>query len=434
VIKCRITALIILLLFFIIQAVYASDHFKIEPDLINFGFVPIETGVIKQVTIKNNTDSTITDLSITIPDSLLSYYKCESLPNTIEHQDSITIHISFCCHEMFVTCEGLIYIEYMIGVNSFTDIIEVHGEPALKRGWNWISFPKLNRRSNQGTEISAILKPLKPFARIVLCKGGVMESIENTWTHMGLFYYDDTAFIKLRMLGGNENVYPFELKEDSLSLIPADTALDLNKGYNWIGYWLPESQKLRTAFGTHWDKVHAIKAEGWFYINQKFYANDYSIIFNLPANQDRLLHYGRGYVVIMKEPVKGFYWTNTTENRTQELLCKKSSYFAYQEEANYEVVDVINIPENAEELGAFNADGVCIGAGIVNESHAAQILVYPCDTKIDTEDIFFKLKYYDETDLHLIEYLLFDNSDKKFVDKKLHVNTQVYNIIKMCNG
>ena len=161
--------------------------------------------------------------------------------------------------------------------------------------------------------------------------------------------------------------------------------------------------------------------------------DDYRIIFDLPANQVQELHYGRGYVVIMTVPVKGFQWQNSKEKNIQYPFCKKTSYFSYEERANYEVVDVIGIPDNAEEVGAFNADGVCIGAGIVNEHHTAQILMYPCETKIDTGEIIFKSKYRDESDQRPAEYLLFDNTTKTFIDKQLHVNTQVYNIIKMCN-
>lgn len=426
-------ATILLLLCFFTQAVSASDYLKIVPDFIDFGFVPFDEEIIKEFTLENITGLQIENVSIIITDSIAAYFHTENVGTSIDPHDSTKVHLSFSCSEMFVTREGKIFIKYKIEGEDFEDEIRVHGEPALKRGWNWISFPKLCKRSDQGTEISAILKPLEPFARIVLCKGGVMESIENSWAHMGLFHYDDTAFIKLRMLGGNEYVYPFELKGDSLSLLPAATAFDLNKGYNWIGYWLQEPQDVRTAFGAAWDKVHAVKAESWFYINQKFITENYSIILDLPANQDRLLHYGRGYVVIMKETEKGFSWIRHKDERNQEQPCNNTTYFMYEKRANYEVIDVINIPDNATEVGAFTDDGKCIGAGFVNEHHAAQLLIYPYDIPEDGTELSFRIKYHDQLNPRPITYLLFNNSTRKFVDTKLCVNKKVYNIIKICD-
>ncbi len=425
--------ILVILLLFLPKPAYTSNRLKIEPSIIDFGFVPLDRNMIQDVVLTNLSDQKISNISINIPDSLSEYYRCEKDPPFIEGMDSTTVYLSFYCSEMFVTCEGSIFIKYIIGEKSFTDIIEVHGEPAMERGWNWISIPKLNRSSNKGYEISALLKPLEPYARTVLCEGGVMECIEYTWSHMGLYYYDDTSFIKLRMLGGNEEVYPFELKEDSLSFLPANTSFDLNKGYNWIGYWLPGSQDLQTAFGIHWDEVHAIKAERWFYINQRFYTEDYSIILDLPANQNHKLHYGRGYVVIMKEQVKGFKWNVSANNRILEQQYKNPSFITFKEKSNYEVVDVIGIPESAEEVGAFDNDDICIGAGLVNEHHTAQILIYPRSTRNDSGEISIKLKCRGITDPQPSAYLLFNNTTKKFVDKKLYVNTQVYNIIKMCN-
>ena len=421
--------LIFLILF--LQSLFASDHLKSTPQSIDFGYVPLDKAVSKNIILKNNTDNQISNVSISIPDTLLSYYSSQFISTSIEPFDTTTITLSYCCHEMFVTCDGKISIHYTCNDSLYSREVEVKGTPALTRGWNWISFPRLNRKSKEGYELSEILEPVKPFARTVLCKGGVMENIEHTWAHMDLYHYDDTSFIKLLMLGEDKQVYHFEQNEDSLSLLPADTSFDLQKGYNWIGYWLPHSQNPEQAFGEHWSKVHAIKAENWFYINEKFVDEDYQILFDLPAHKPHCLNYGRGYVIIMEESVKDFTWSESKNKLVKETSCTRESYFDHKTKANYEVIDVINIPEGVEEIGAFIIKDVCIGSGFVDEHSSAQILLYPSDYYDTSQEIILYLKYQGKPETRNAHYVLYDMSTRKFVDKKLTMNTQIYNIIKI---
>jgi len=429
-IRCRIIVLVFILCF-VVQTLYASDLLKIVPDSIDFGFIPLDREVIKEITLKNITDNQISNVSISIPDTLLSYYRSKFVSTSIEPFDTTTITLSSCCHEMFVSCDGKISIHYTCNDSLYSKEVEVKGTPALTRGWNWISFPRVNRKSKRGHELSEILKPLQPYARTVLCKGGVMENIEHTWAHMDLYHYDDTSFIKLLMLGGDEPVYPFEQNEDSLSLLPADTSFDLQKGYNWIGYRLPHSQNLEQAFGEYWNKVHAIKAENWLYLNEEFLTEDYQILFDIPAHQTRSLNYGRGYVMIMEEPIKNFRWNVGNDAERYEQLCSKGAYFNYETKAHYEVVDVINIPEGVEEVGAFIENDVCIGSGFVDEHLSAQLLLYPTDYYDTSQEIILRLKYHGKSETRNAHYVMHDISTRKFVDKKLTLNTQLYNIIKI---
>jgi len=425
---------IVLLLFlfgFLFQTLYASDHLKMVPDHIDFGLIPLDFTVSKDIILQNRTDNQISNISISISDTLFPYYRSKIVSTLIEPFESTTITISFCCREMFVSCDGKVFISYTCNDSLYSKKIEVKGTPALKRGWNWISFPKLNRKSRKGHELSEILKPLQPYARTVLCRGGVMENIEHTWAHMDLSHYDDTSFIKLLMLGGDERVYPFEQNEDSLSLLPDNTSFDLQQGYNWIGYWLPGSQNLEDAFGEYWNKVHAIKAENWLYLNEEFLTEDYQILFDLPAHQTRSLNYGRGYVVIMEEPIKDFRWNVGNDAERYEQLCSKGTHFNYETKANYEVVDVINIPARVEEVGAFIENDVCIGAGFVDEHLSAQILLYPTDYYDTSQEITLQLKYHGKSETRNAHYVMYDMSTRKFVDRKLHANTQLYNIIKI---
>ncbi len=68
--------------------------------------------------------------------------------------------------------------------------------------------------------------------------------------------------------GGKLKASPDQTREytvaaGSTRLVPG-TVNKMQKGWNWIGYWLPNSQKCDVAFGEHYSKVDKFKSEFWF--------------------------------------------------------------------------------------------------------------------------------------------------------------------------
>jgi hypothetical protein len=141
---------------------------------------------------------------------------------------------------------------------------------------------------------------------------------------------------------------------------------------NWIGYWLMDNQMPQDAFGDDWDKVESIAAEDWFYHKE---ANPRE---GVPStSKPRPLEYGESYVIKVNEDIPEFRWGVSIF--TQSPFVRKAvENFTYEDQSEYEVIDVLDIPSDVLEIGVFDGDK-CIGAVAVQDT-CEQILVYPDST------------------------------------------------------
>jgi len=217
---------------------------------------------------------------------------------------------------------------------------------------------------------------------------------------------------------------------DSISLIPADTEIHLEAGYNWIGYWLPQSQNIDVAFGPdNFEKVHSIQAENWYYslpesIPDKGDPNQSS---PCPSTRIRPLHYGRGYIVNVTEEFD-LTWTDPGDNNTKEEGYEETEAFSYNEKETYEVIDVIGLDGSAQEIGVFNSGAECLGAAKIDSLGSAQILAYTDTQAKEGTELTFCI-YQGKSIKESNNYLLYDFKSQEFIQAPLKAGIRKYNIV-----
>ncbi len=165
--------------------------------------------------------------------------------------------------------------------------------------------------------------------------------------------------------------------------------LDMTELENyWLGYYLPQYRNIEDAFGNFWVDVNKVWAEDWYYdrLNNNRGMGDPQV----PANSTRgkTMEYGKMYIVQMYNDVNDFHWYNSGD--VEEPRGKEESQsFSYTEKADYEAIDVVNIPPDITEIGVFEEDE-CVGAVVVEDS-CAQILVYSDNANRDPVPFSFEV-------------------------------------------
>jgi hypothetical protein len=167
--------------------------------------------------------------------------------------------------------------------------------------------------------------------------------------------------------------------------------------YHWIGYWLLEPQNIVDAFGGNssnptdnlWRYVEKVKAEDWYYDRCSSNRGAGAAEPVSWATDSKILEYGKMYMVWFKDQsVSDFKWytSSTVEEPTKK---EKSENFDYTEKPDYEVIDVVDIPENVSEIGVFEED-TCVGAVVV-QNPSEQILVYSDNANRDQVPFSFEI-------------------------------------------
>ena len=303
-------------------------------------------------------------------------------------------------------------------------------------GYNWDSFPLLVRdaTTNEAVDIVPILQTIEPFDDI---ENIFFEAVEDVliYDYDGFPYqwnYPSYDIQSTRLYKIKADPYVQRTLELSGTRMKADYELEYSLSpytYQWLGYWLPESQNIVDAFGDLWQYVEKVKSEDWYY-------NKCSIIRGDPfttvswSTENKTLEYGKGYMVWFKDtsPIPNFQWT--TSGTTEEPKGKVASEnFTYTEKADYEVIDVVNIPSNVTEIGVFE-DEVCVGAVVVEDS-CAQILVYSDSANRDPVPFNYEIVTGRGFSTPIKDYLVLNQATGEFEPSVIISGRQGYSVIKL---
>ncbi|MCF7793892.1 MAG: T9SS type A sorting domain-containing protein [Candidatus Cloacimonetes bacterium] len=252
--------------------------------------------------------------------------------------------------------------------------------------WNWISFPRLERTGNTSHDVTSVLNefldwPFDDLTLLHVCEeNNPIPTLAYNGTNWSPTSYNVKSSLGYKLNTSEEGDHYLPLEGSRLE-IDATNPLDYNLAAgplseNWMGYWLPESQNIVDAFGNFWTYVEEVWAEDWYYNKN---SNNRGIGQSEPTSEStegKTLEYGKGYIVRFERTnqISGFYWTpsgTVEEPKTKS----ESENFAFSDKAEYEVIDVVEIPEEVLEIGVFQ-DNVCVGAVVVDDE-CEQILVYP---------------------------------------------------------
>lgn len=301
----------------------------------------------------------------------------------------------------------------------------------LSSGWNWESFPRLERNEtiNEAVDIVPILGTIEPSNFDYLyfdAKGENDLTYEEPNWDPNNYDIQSTALYKIDIDPNDERtleLYGTRVAED---FVIEDT---FEHGvYHWFGYWLPETLNIDDAFGGFWDKVQIVKAEEWTYWRDSQPRGDPTDLEPRPSSKIRPLEYGKGYMVRFNEDVENFHW-NWSGLGVSGYERPAIGNFPHQEKPDYEVIDILEIDPEITEIGVFQ-DSVCVGAVAVRDS-AEQILVYSDNANRDPVSFTFEVTTGRGANIPIKDYSTLNLRTGKFENKPVIHGRQEYSAIKL---
>ena len=311
---------------------------------------------------------------------------------------------------------------------------------SLDAGWNWESIPVSNS-SNGNSNAEVVLGNLTDngFSQLLAIDGSInYDSVYSTWEHY------PTAFTNLnwnylyKIEIGNNPVYWFadNTQYDGFettgtihpSNLPTLTNIQAYQDY-WISYTLLPTQNMDAAFGDHWSSVYSVKSVDWTYLDMT--SPDGGTIGSepTPSMKMRALEFGKGYIVKFKDDISSFTWNYDRIPTTVQIPIKQTPQsFTYNEQPDYEAIDVLDIPAGVTEIGVFEGD-TCVGAVVVDEP-AEQILAYTTQANRNPVPLTFEYVTGRGSAEVIDSYLVWDASRNDFVPGDIFPGRQGYSIVK----
>ena len=344
-----------------------------------------------------------------LPESTINNYYCEVTANglltetyTLESTSNYTFNNETDCYEN-------------------DDIEFTFDNKLLHSDYNWESFPKLNRTGNNPVLAVPLFESIYPIFDEFEWNGKFpTELINDSWTFETVTLQSSDGG-KLQAKPAADRIY-----EANGTRLSAGTSVNLEAGWNWIGYWLPHSQMCDVAFGDNYDKVEKIKAENW-YVDKRNNNRDGST--PLPSYKPKPLHYGEGYYVYLSEEIPSFSWANNGAIRSDNFEKKEPENFEYDKKADYEVIDVIDIDSEIQEIGVFE-NGVCVGGVKVSES-SEQILIYSDRMNRETSEFTFEVITGRGDSQAILDYKIYNTNEGDFTEGVILSGRQDYSVVKL---
>ena len=287
----------------------------------------------------------------------------------------------------------------------------------VQPGWNWLSFPRLERDyiNNDPVDAQTFLEQnIIPFPEYLEIKnlppGGDDEQflfyLYNNWIGNLDEIYSDRGY-KLQ----TNHIEEFTLSSPGTALNPLyDIQLYGPDKDNWIGYFIEEPHEPEDAFVGIWDKLTYIQTQYWTMTKIQGYWFE--------TEKVGPLQYGDMVIVKCTEDCS-FQWAQDAAPGLPKGYTK-TAFFTYEEEADYTPIyvefDTTDLPL---EVGVF-CDTICYGAEIVTPSDTMiQINAY-IDTTGQGEELEF-VYYYGTKNVPVNkrDYWLFNPVTSRMEQKKI---------------
>lgn len=241
-------------------------------------------------------------------------------------------------------------------INPYEDIF------TYKPGWNWLSFPRLERYQNNIFETIPLLKRITPWPPDEL------EMIYQPYNTSLTIYYDGEWYTSGGLINVNssqgyklnyvKNVPDFSLRLEGTKL-DYDTEIDLVAGENWVGYFLDKKAKIEDCLPADlWDKLTQIKTQHWSMTKEPWGPNYW-----LLKGKVAPIKYGDLVVLKTNAPYENFQWQLVGEDAGDKVI-PKPSYFTYEEQADYLPFYIETDSTSGIQEIAVLADGEVKGAAV----------------------------------------------------------------------
>lgn len=243
----------------------------------------------------------------------------------------------------------------------------------LVNGYNWVGFPVL--RNNGNTPVPEALTRLTnpgsnitPVTRIDLHSQNAISSwFVGVWDPLDVSYLNSTGGYKI--LYNDENFTSINLPVSG-QRINTSTAMNLETGINWVGYFVPEMQAPSDALPAEvLNNLNSIRAADWFMVceNGEFKIREFCEVGQDEYGECYNLVYGSMYILDMAQPVISFRWNDGSPRPREPFSPPVAKSFTVTQAPDYQpvVIDTIISAEEIVEIGAFEG-GVCVGAEVVD--------------------------------------------------------------------
>jgi len=234
----------------------------------------------------------------------------------------------------------------------------------FRPGWNWLSFPRLERYRNEPFYAITLLERISPWPPDYL----YMEYLDfasglktisysfGSWNpNITLNNLKSSEGYKLRY---QKNTPTFDIRMEGAKL-DYETAVDLGVGENWLGYFLDIDQLPEQCLPPDiWNSLIQIKTQYW---SMTKINSDPPYWFL----QGKKKPFKYGDLVILKtdHSYPGFHWVNNSPGGgDSEML--QTSYFTFEEKADYTPFYLDTDSASAIMEIAVLADGIVKGASV----------------------------------------------------------------------
>lgn len=258
--------------------------------------------------------------------------------------------------------------------SNFSVVQCPHEERTLKTGWNWVSFPKLQRENDDPIELAPLLNTLEPMPQHMLIQhrlntnGDMIEAYyegtNGVWSFNDLEELQSTKGYKIDIT--DENNIAFLLSTPGTRLDPTyPIQIKGDMKENWIGYYQYQQADPFDALNYCIDNLRVIKGQYWSAYYDVIGTNKGIPIYGWIMSKPQPLRYGDMLIVQGINDCE-LLWNASPKAGGKEIAT--TSYFNYEEQSDYISV-FIELDENneADEIGAFVGES-CVGATAVEEN------------------------------------------------------------------
>lgn len=232
----------------------------------------------------------------------------------------------------------------------------------LRSGWNWISFPRLERADNNLAPVIPVLDNINyfPGVNLELNENGTnyLRYYNNEWLG-NLLDVISTEGYKLDLDILNDNVAP-EMKLYGAILDPEEPiTLQTGTSGNWVGYFIEDAQM----------PLDAIPADVLQHVTQ-IRAQNWAMFHSLNGIEPEWkykgyvtpIHYG-DMVIIYVDQQQTLVW-NQPQAAAEEMLVHQTEYFEFEEQADYLPLFVETDANSDIQEIAVLAEGEVRGAAV----------------------------------------------------------------------
>ncbi|MEZ5083041.1 MAG: FlgD immunoglobulin-like domain containing protein [Bacteroidales bacterium] len=262
----------------------------------------------------------------------------------------------------------LVSIGLFIIINSFGQVNKESNSETFtfKPGWTWLSFPRLERYKDKPFDAIPLLKRIDPWPPDYLEMTYAPEGIIPEYIIYNPFnggWDPNSNLNEIKSTRGYKLYYEDIAEKITIRLEGAkldyNTEIDLVEGDNWVGYFLDKNLYPQECLPPDlWKDLVQIKTQYWS-------------MTKVPADPTYWFLEGKkapfeyGDLVILKTSAayNNFQWQNTSGG-TQDKEIPKTSYYTFEEQADYLPFYIETDSTSDIQEIALLADGIVKGASV----------------------------------------------------------------------